>query len=159
MWSTNNLHTTGTMYICNLQHMILVHLIDVQCVTAHCYFTFSALKLRQSVRIICERVRKWHWHLPILTGLTPPAPSSVSATHPLLVRHEEPRITVTNPVIGTILHRSGRERDTYRYNPNTQTLHVQRDRMRRPNPSAVLQRYRYFAFSKKKLSTGAENWI
>jgi len=73
------------------------------------------------------------------SGFTPPAPSSVPATHPLLVRHDEPR-TVTNPVIGTILHRSGRERDTYRYNPNTQTLHVQRERMRRPNPSAVLQR-------------------
>jgi len=85
-----------------------------------------------------------------LTGLTPPAPSSVTATHPLLVRHDEPR-TVTNPVIGTILHRSGRERDTYRYNPNTQTLHVQRERMRRPNPSAVLQRYRCFAWVLKTM--------
>jgi len=89
------------------------------------------------------------------TGLTPPAPSSVTATHPLLVRQDEPR-TATNSVIGTILHRSGRERDTYRYNPSTQTLHVQRERMRRPNPSVVLQRYRFFAVILKILITRAE---
>jgi len=95
----------------------------------------SVLKHKHSVGVNLMEVRN---HVTC-AGVTPPAPSTVTATHPLLVRHDEPR-TVTNPVIGTILHRSGRERDTYRYNPNTQTLHVQRERMRRPNPSAVLQR-------------------
>ena len=70
----------------------------------------------------------------------PPAPSNVTATHPLLVRHSE-----THGLAGSIsarVHRAGRQRGTYRYNPSTQTLHVHfsAGANRQPNPPAILQR-------------------
>lgn len=68
----------------------------------------------------------------------PPAPGGVSSSHPLLSRQNESQ--GYNTATGTRLQRSGRQRGTYRYNPNTQTLHVQYARARHPNPSAILQR-------------------
>ncbi|XP_064633553.1 E3 ubiquitin-protein ligase HUWE1-like isoform X3 [Lineus longissimus] len=73
----------------------------------------------------------------------PPAPSNVTANHPLLVRHPEGQ-----SVSGTMaarIHRHGgfgRQRGTYRYNPSTQTLHVHYPAggVRHPNPPAILQR-------------------
>ena len=70
----------------------------------------------------------------------PPAPSHVTASHPLLMRHAE-----THPLGGSMaarVHRAGRPRGTYRYNPSTQTLHVHYNAggVRHPNPPAILQR-------------------
>jgi len=71
----------------------------------------------------------------------PPAPSSVTAAHPLLVRHAEAAHGFTGAAAAAArVHRTGRPRNTYRYNPNTQTLHVQYARTRHQNPPAILQR-------------------
>ncbi|XP_021341229.1 E3 ubiquitin-protein ligase HUWE1-like isoform X3 [Mizuhopecten yessoensis] len=64
--------------------------------------------------------------------VVPPAPSNVMATHPLLTRQPD-----THGVVARI-HRGGRQRGTCRYNPSTQTLHVNFPRP--PNPPVILQR-------------------
>ena len=73
----------------------------------------------------------------------PPAPSNVSASHPLLVRQSEPHAVAGS--MAARIHRAGRpQRGTYRYNPNTQTLHVHytaQGGARPHNPPAILQRY------------------
>ncbi|XP_064606987.1 E3 ubiquitin-protein ligase HUWE1-like isoform X3 [Liolophura sinensis] len=70
----------------------------------------------------------------------PPAPSTVSSTHPLLVRQSEPHAVLST--IAARVHRSGRSRGTYRFNPSTQTLHVNftTSGARHPNPPVILQR-------------------
>ena len=68
----------------------------------------------------------------------PPPPTNVSSAHPLLVRHAE-----SHSIGGSVaarVHRAGRQRGTYRYNPSTQTLHVHYNQPRHPNPPAILQR-------------------
>lgn len=66
----------------------------------------------------------------------PPAPSNVTATHPLLMRQPD-----AQGMVGVArVHRAGgsRQRSTCRYNPSTQTLHV--NFPRQPNPPVILQR-------------------
>ncbi|XP_048739045.2 E3 ubiquitin-protein ligase HUWE1-like isoform X5 [Ostrea edulis] len=65
----------------------------------------------------------------------PPAPVSVMSSHPLLVRQPE-----GHTVMGVQrLHRGrGRREASCRYNPTTQTLHV--NLQRQPNPPVILQR-------------------
>lgn len=77
----------------------------------------------------------------VLGPAVPPPPSNISASHPLLVRQAEPH-AVTGSMAARI-HRAGRpQRGTYRYNPNTQTLHVHYTAAgaRPHNPPAILQR-------------------
>lgn len=82
----------------------------------------------------------------------PPAPSGVMVNHPLLVRSQESihrdaagsqggNNAGSSSIGGSRLHRTSRSRNTFRYNPNTQTLHVQYTRSRHVNPPAILQRY------------------
>ncbi|XP_061178702.1 E3 ubiquitin-protein ligase HUWE1-like [Saccostrea echinata] len=65
----------------------------------------------------------------------PPAPVNVMSSHPLLVRQPE-----GHTVMGVQrLHRGrGRREASCRYNPTTQTLHV--NLQRQPNPPVILQR-------------------
>ncbi|KAK3600176.1 hypothetical protein CHS0354_039470 [Potamilus streckersoni] len=63
----------------------------------------------------------------------PPAPSNVPASHPLLLRQSD-----THSVMGISRVQRGRQRGTCRYNPTTQTLHV--NFPRQPNPPVILQR-------------------
>ncbi|VDI57331.1 E3 ubiquitin-protein ligase HUWE1 [Mytilus galloprovincialis] len=63
----------------------------------------------------------------------PPAPSNVLPAHPLLVRQPDQTF-----ISGVARVRGGRQRGTCRYNPTTQTLHV--NLPRQPNPPAILQR-------------------
>lgn len=53
----------------------------------------------------------------------PPAPSNVTANHPLLVRQADTH-GISNSFTGR-LRGIARNRGAYRYNPSTQTLHVQ----------------------------------
>jgi hypothetical protein len=80
--------------------------------------------------------------LPSPGPAVPPAPSNVSASHPLLVRQNEPHAVAGS--MAARIHRAGRpQRGTYRYNPNTQTLHVHYTAAggaRQHNPPALLQR-------------------
>ncbi|XP_076109103.1 E3 ubiquitin-protein ligase HUWE1-like isoform X2 [Mytilus galloprovincialis] len=68
-----------------------------------------------------------------LTPSVPPAPSNVLPAHPLLVRQPDQTF-----ISGVARVRGGRQRGTCRYNPTTQTLHV--NLPRQPNPPAILQR-------------------
>ena len=70
----------------------------------------------------------------------PPSPSNVTAVHPLLVRTENQSLGGT---LGRVHRAPGRQRGTYRYNPSTQTLHVQYTsaNSHHPNPPTILQRY------------------
>ncbi|XP_023930490.1 E3 ubiquitin-protein ligase HUWE1 [Lingula anatina] len=71
----------------------------------------------------------------------PPAPSNVTAMHPLLVRTAD--IHGAAGSVAARVHRTGRQRGTYRYNPSTQTLHVHypgNSLRQQPNPPAILQR-------------------
>ncbi|ESO02925.1 hypothetical protein HELRODRAFT_81131 [Helobdella robusta] len=76
--------------------------------------------------------------------MLPPAPSGVMVNHPLLARNQETSQHTTyalqDGAVTPRLHRSNRARQTYRYNPSTQTLHVQYARARHVNPPAILQR-------------------
>ena len=63
----------------------------------------------------------------------PPAPSNVTAMHPLLVRQNE-----TQNLMGITRVQRGRQRGTCRFNPSTQMLHV--NFPRQPNPPVILQR-------------------
>ncbi|XP_046372246.1 E3 ubiquitin-protein ligase HUWE1-like isoform X1 [Haliotis rufescens] len=67
----------------------------------------------------------------------PPAPSNVTTAHPLLMRQSDP-----HTVMGVArVHRGNRQRGSYRFNPNTQTLHVNlQGSGRQPNPPVILQR-------------------
>ncbi|XP_033745348.1 E3 ubiquitin-protein ligase HUWE1-like isoform X3 [Pecten maximus] len=69
---------------------------------------------------------------PLVPTVVPPAPSNVMATHPLLTRQPD------NHGVVARIHRGGRQRGTCRYNPSTQTLHVNFPRP--PNPPVILQR-------------------
>ena len=71
--------------------------------------------------------------------VVPPAPSNVTATHPLLVRQPEPALGAGTSA--SRVHRVGRNRGRCHYNPSTQTLHVHYSANRQPNPPAILQRY------------------
>ncbi|CAG2230370.1 E3 ubiquitin-protein ligase UPL2,E3 ubiquitin-protein ligase NEDD4-like,Probable E3 ubiquitin-protein ligase TOM1,E3 ubiquitin-protein ligase pub1,E3 ubiquitin-protein ligase Su(dx),Probable E3 ubiquitin-protein ligase hulA,E3 ubiquitin-protein ligase pub3,E3 ubiquitin-protein ligase TOM1-like,E3 ubiquitin-protein ligase NEDD4,NEDD4-like E3 ubiquitin-protein ligase WWP2,E3 ubiquitin-protein ligase UPL1,E3 ubiquitin-protein ligase ptr1,E3 ubiquitin-protein ligase Itchy,E3 ubiquitin-protein ligase HUWE1,E3 u len=68
-----------------------------------------------------------------LTPSVPPAPSNVLPAHPLLVRQPDQTF-----ISGVARGGGGRQRGTCRYNPTTQTLHV--NLPRQPNPPAILQR-------------------
>ncbi|KAK7483667.1 hypothetical protein BaRGS_00025100, partial [Batillaria attramentaria] len=65
----------------------------------------------------------------------PPAPSGVSAAHPLLVRQSEP--------VSVRVHRA-RQRGSYRFTPGAHTFHVNvhsaGGSSRQPNPPVILQR-------------------
>ncbi|KAL3853804.1 hypothetical protein ACJMK2_017313, partial [Sinanodonta woodiana] len=63
----------------------------------------------------------------------PPAPSNVPASHPLLIRQSD-----AHSFMGISRVQRGRQRGTCRYNPTTQTLHV--NFPRQPNPPVILQR-------------------
>ncbi|XP_069142505.1 E3 ubiquitin-protein ligase HUWE1-like isoform X2 [Argopecten irradians] len=69
---------------------------------------------------------------PLVPTVVPPAPSNVMAAHPLLTRQPDSHGVVAR------IHRGGRQRGTCRYNPSTQTLHVNFPRP--PNPPVILQR-------------------
>ena len=55
----------------------------------------------------------------------PPPPSTVTPSHPLLVRHAESHSLGGGNTLAARVHRAaGRQRGSYRYNPSTQTLHL-----------------------------------
>ena len=83
----------------------------------------------------------------------PPAPSTVTPSHPLLVRHAESHGVGGNTLAARVHRAAGRQRGSYRFNPSTQTLHLHynptnsvggtsggANNLRGSNPPALLQR-------------------
>ncbi|KAK6177350.1 hypothetical protein SNE40_015469 [Patella caerulea] len=68
----------------------------------------------------------------------PPAPSNVPSAHPLLIRNAD----AASMMSVARVHRGNRQRGSYRFNANTQTLHVNlpSGTTRQPNPPVILQR-------------------
>ena len=74
--------------------------------------------------------------------MVPPAPSNVTAAHPLLIRQSDSHNV--GGAIAARVHRAGRQRGTYRYTgaPGRQTLHVHyTGEQSMPPTPAILQRY------------------